>query len=237
MVFNNTDSTNDYELYVKVTYSQTPESSLFQFGNFLKMMNIRNMSDGIYFDDTPKISGNVNFLITLYEDQSENNKLTSFSKNILVDRDNDGDGISDSVDPDDDNDGLPDTEEKNLGTDPFNPDTDKDGQKDGQDPCPLDPKNSCVSVNVNNSGGTQGNSINVLGSFDSSVEPTGSIQVEFIEDQILGENTPIKDGGGVNKPVSFLKIFFVVSAILLGPAVGVIWLSFRKKKMSDWKKN
>ena len=39
----------------------------------------------------------------------------------------DGDGIGDNADLDDDNDGLPDLAEKEIGTDPLNPDTDGDG--------------------------------------------------------------------------------------------------------------
>jgi hypothetical protein len=232
VVFNNTDSSNDYELYVKVTYSQTPDSLAFQFGNLLKMMNVRNMPDGIYFDDTLKISGEVTFLVTLYEDQTEKNKLTSFRRNILVDKDNEGDGIGDSTDLDDDNDGLPDTEEKRIGTDPFNPDSDRDGKKDGQDSCPLDSRDSCIVVsgNVNNSE-TRGNSIDVLGS-STEAKPTGSVWEELEENQILGENTP-KSEEIVNEPISFIKIFLIISAILLVPGAGVVWLSSRKKKTSD----
>lgn len=211
VVFNNTNSSNDYELYVKVTYSQTVSGSPYQFGNLLKMMNVRNMQDGIYFNDTLKISGEVNFLVTLYEDQTEKNMITSFRRNIFVDRDNDGDGVGNSADLDNDNDGI----------------------KDGQDPCPLDSKNGCVNVNVNNNNnaGVQNGSNNVLGTL-TEVKSTGETQGESIEKQVLGENTP-KGEETVNKPVSFIKIFFVVSAILSGPAVGVIWLSARKKKMFD----
>lgn len=211
VVFNNTNSSNDYELYVKVTYSQTVSGSPYQFGNLLKMMNVRNMQDGIYFNDTLKISGEVNFLVTLYEDQTEKNMITSFRRNIFVDRDNDGDGVGNSADLDNDNDGI----------------------KDGQDPCPFDSKNGCVNVNVNNNNnaGVQNGSNNVLGTL-TEVKSTGETQGESIEKQVLGENTP-KGEETVNKPVSFIKIFFVVSAILSGPAVGVIWLSARKKKMFD----
>ncbi|KKR68560.1 MAG: putative reticulocyte binding protein [Microgenomates group bacterium GW2011_GWA2_40_6] len=233
VVFNNTDGANDYELYVKVTYSQTPEGLAFQFGNLLKMMNVRNMQDGIYFTDTLKISGEVTFLVTLYEDQTEKNKLTSFTRNVLVDKDNEGDGIGDSTDLDDDNDGLPDTEEKRIGTDPLNPDSDRDGKKDGQDPCPLDSKNGCVNVsgNVNINSETLINSVDVLGS-TTEVKPTENIPEELGGDQILGENTP-KSEETVNKPVSFIKIFLIISAILLVPGAGVVWLSARKKKTSD----
>ena len=73
--------------------------------------------------------------------------------------DKDGDGIPDNVewfmctdwdDPDTDDDGLNDFEEIVEGedgciTDPCNPDTDNDGLLDGNDPCPNDPQNECVS--------------------------------------------------------------------------------------------
>jgi len=218
-VFSNTNSVNDYELYVKVTYSQTPKGSPYQFGSFLKMMNVRNMLDGIYFSDTLKISGNVYFLVTLYENQTENSKLTTFSRNIFVDKDNDGDGIGDSVDLDDDNDGLSDTEEKNLGTDPFNPDSDKDGKKDGQDPHPLDNR-------------AEGNVSTPFLTVNPEAKPTGETQGESVENQILGESVP-KGEENIKKPISFIKIFLIISAILLVPGAGVGWLISRKKKTSD----
>jgi hypothetical protein len=46
---------------------------------------------------------------------------------------NDGDSQGDVCDADDDNDGLLDTEEGNIGTDPFLVDTDGDGLADGAD--------------------------------------------------------------------------------------------------------
>ncbi len=47
--------------------------------------------------------------------------------------------ISDAL-LDSDNDALPDLEEKSLGTDPSNADSDGDGTLDGKDPCPLTPR-------------------------------------------------------------------------------------------------
>lgn len=223
VVFNNTNSSNDYELYVKVAYSQTPEGSPYQFGSLLKMMNVRNMQDGIYFNDTLKISGNVYFLVTLYEDQAENNKLLTFSKNIFIDKDNDGDGIGDSVDSDDDNDGLPDTEEKNLGTDPFNPDSDKDGKKDGQDPHPLDSR-------------AEGNISTPFLTVNPEAKPTGETQGESVENQILGESVP-KGEKNVKKPFSFIKILLITSMVLLGLGAGAVWLLFRKKEPPYYKKS
>ncbi|MDZ7784810.1 MAG: thrombospondin type 3 repeat-containing protein [Halioglobus sp.] len=49
----------------------------------------------------------------------------------------DGDDIGDSCDPDIDNDGLSNTEEDNIGSDPYNPDTDGDGLSDSEDPYPT----------------------------------------------------------------------------------------------------
>ena len=58
--------------------------------------------------------------------------------------DADGDGIPDATDDDADNDGLTNAEEMELGTDPYNPDTDGDGVTDfgevaGSGTDPLDP--------------------------------------------------------------------------------------------------
>jgi hypothetical protein len=65
--------------------------------------------------------------------------------------DTDGDGIPDSTDSDDDNDGLTDDFERQLGTDPLNPDSDGDQSTDADElipipapptgtPTPTDPK-------------------------------------------------------------------------------------------------
>jgi len=51
----------------------------------------------------------------------------------------DNDGMGDVCDDDDDNDGLTDAVEAELGTSPFNADTDGDGVGDAKDPAPLDP--------------------------------------------------------------------------------------------------
>ncbi len=55
----------------------------------------------------------------------------------VVFKDSDSDGISDIEDTDIDGDSLTNTEEKKLGTDPKNPDTDSDGILDGADKRPL----------------------------------------------------------------------------------------------------
>jgi len=64
--------------------------------------------------------------------------------------DNDLDGIGDVCDPDDDNDGLSDEDEAAAGTDPFNPDTDGDGQGDATDPYPLDFDNDGIPAELDN---------------------------------------------------------------------------------------
>lgn len=57
----------------------------------------------------------------------------SVTTSLVVELDNDGDGISNPNDPDDDNDGLLDTAEGSRGTDPLNHDTDRDGVNDGDE--------------------------------------------------------------------------------------------------------
>jgi hypothetical protein len=74
---------------------------------------------------------------SLPDDNPNNNK--AIRENYFVDLDSDGDGIGNSKDLDDDNDGLSDEEEKIMGTDPLNPDTDGDRARDNIDSFPLDP--------------------------------------------------------------------------------------------------
>ena len=54
-------------------------------------------------------------------------------------QDRDWDEIPDNEDLDDDNDGLSDIREAELGTNPYNRDSDNDGEFDGMDEMPLDP--------------------------------------------------------------------------------------------------
>lgn len=58
----------------------------------------------------------------------------------FVDLDTDGDGVGNNRDPDDDNDNLSDEQERVLGTDSLDPDSDGDKARDGIDVFPLDPK-------------------------------------------------------------------------------------------------
>lgn len=78
------------------------------------------------------------------DENSLNNEAvtTMFSPQI----DTDGDGIIDSQDPDIDNDNLTNEEEEELGTNPFDPDSDDDGVNDDQDAFPLDPNKSQEEV-------------------------------------------------------------------------------------------
>lgn len=66
------------------------------------------------------------------------------STGFLVEIDTDRDGIPDSLDEDDDNDGLTDAQEKALGTDPKQMDTDHDGVDDKRDAFPLDPNKTQI---------------------------------------------------------------------------------------------
>lgn len=54
--------------------------------------------------------------------------------------DTDKDGVDNTMDADDDNDGLADADEKTLGTNLLNPNTDGDAVNDKEDAFPLDPK-------------------------------------------------------------------------------------------------
>ncbi len=78
-------------------------------------------------------------------DPSRTVTQATVSKAIYVDRDTDRDGVPDTSDSDDDNDGLTDGEERTLGTDPLQLDTDHDGVGDKQDAYPLDPNRSRVA--------------------------------------------------------------------------------------------
>jgi Mg-chelatase subunit ChlD len=83
------------------------------------------------------------FLATVYAKFMDlaGNESIVYSASIIVDRygDNDGDGIRNELDPDDDNDGLSDaleitaTDILRPGYDPFKPDTDGNGTKDGDE--------------------------------------------------------------------------------------------------------
>ena len=58
---------------------------------------------------------------------------------VAVERDTDGDGITDRLDSDMDNDGISNEDEVRAGTDPLRLDTDGDGADDKSDAFPLDP--------------------------------------------------------------------------------------------------
>ncbi|MEK7591802.1 MAG: thrombospondin type 3 repeat-containing protein [Patescibacteria group bacterium] len=105
-----------------------------------------------YFDGIFTVRGNITLTANVYggetnicpPDNAENILVASYNQTVFVDGDNDGDRIANTIDPDDDNDGLTDLQELQIGTDPLNVDSDRDGLQDGTDPCPLDPANRCV---------------------------------------------------------------------------------------------
>lgn len=74
----------------------------------------------------------------LVDENSANDKAVR--ENYFVDLDTDGDGIGDGKDLDDDNDNLSDEQERALGTDSLNLDSDLDKARDGIDVFPLDAK-------------------------------------------------------------------------------------------------
>jgi hypothetical protein len=88
----------------------------------------------------PQSSFNIRVVIKIRGYNDERPENNEDQTGILYpDRDTDGDGLGDQQDSDDDNDGLTDEEEKVLGTNPLNPDTDGDGHKDKDDAYPFDP--------------------------------------------------------------------------------------------------
>jgi hypothetical protein len=80
--------------------------------------------------------------ITLFANDGNGHNVTGLV-NISVldmDKDTDNDGFPDALDTDDDNDGLLDIDEKVIGTDPLDSDTDGDKADDGLDEFPMDSK-------------------------------------------------------------------------------------------------
>ncbi len=155
---------------VRVEYGPTNDSH--QFGSDETVSLRPGASVEQFFDGTFALSGTLPVRIRVFTEVNAQacpptlgSEVTVLSNEAFIDRDNDGDGIPNTTDPDDDNDGLPDTTETTIRTDPFNPDSDGDGQKDGVDPCPLDNLNRCVSPTnsptlstANPTSGTQANS-------------------------------------------------------------------------------
>ena len=152
VIYKNNNSSQDLSRVVRVsylvngtTYPLPPIQAIDMFHG--------GGTDGIFLDITPTANGNAVFTSEIFPDQAAlnaNSPSATYTSNVFIDWDNDGDGIPNSQDSDDDNDGLIDTEEASLGTDPFNPDTDHDGISDSQDPCPTDGTNTCVGNNNSN---------------------------------------------------------------------------------------
>ncbi|MDD7586867.1 MAG: YPDG domain-containing protein [Corynebacterium glucuronolyticum] len=67
---------------------------------------------------------------------------------IIEKADTDGDGIPDNEDPDADNDGVNNDDEKAIGTDPLNPDSNGDGIKDGDEDYDKDGKTNAEESEV-----------------------------------------------------------------------------------------
>ena len=67
---------------------------------------------------------------------------------IIEKADTDGDGIPDNEDPDADNDGVNNDDEKAIGTDPLNPDSNGDGVKDGDEDFDKDGKTNAEESEV-----------------------------------------------------------------------------------------
>ena len=67
---------------------------------------------------------------------------------IIEKADTDGDGIPDNEDPDADNDGVNNDDEKAIGTDPLNPDSNGDGIKDGDEDFDKDGKTNAEESEV-----------------------------------------------------------------------------------------
>ncbi|MBI5614365.1 hypothetical protein HY947_05545 [Candidatus Gottesmanbacteria bacterium] len=150
--FKNNNTTVDHTRVIQFTYKLGNGSSA-NFGTSKSVDVVAGGTTQTYFDGTFTVRGNITLTANVYGGQSNvcppNNSgnvlVASYDQTVFIDGDNDGDGIPDTIDPDDDNDGVTDVQEQQNGTDPLNPDTDEDGIRDGQDPCPLDPLNRCVS--------------------------------------------------------------------------------------------
>ncbi len=95
-------------------------------------LSLDSDNDGIpnFFDSDDDADG--------IEDKDELGYETPFKVTGQV-LDSDNDNLPNPADSDDDNDGLTDIQERSIGTNVFNADTDGDGYMDGQDSGPLDP--------------------------------------------------------------------------------------------------
>ena len=103
---------------------------------------INCLSNPLDFFEIPEDFDN-DLLCDLLDDDDDNDgyedEIDWARLNSLEWLDSDSDGIGDNEDIDDDNDLLSDFIENQIGTDPYNPDTDSDGYMDSVDQLPLDP--------------------------------------------------------------------------------------------------
>ena len=97
------------------------------------------------------------------ESDADSDKVTDKDKDgipDIIDKDNedgpkgdkDGDGIANEDDADADGDGVNNTDEKEIGTDPLNPDTDGNGTKDGDEDFDKDGKSNADESDVPSDG-------------------------------------------------------------------------------------
>ena len=107
----------------------------------------KGLPEDIWLTWTPTSNGTHSIRVNITVDGGDTNSgNNTTSVSVKIDKDTDGDGISDTVDDDIDGDGLTNAQEKAIGTDPYKYDTDQDGVDDYRDVYPLDPNRSKKEV-------------------------------------------------------------------------------------------
>ncbi|WP_170252481.1 YPDG domain-containing protein [Corynebacterium phocae] len=124
--------------------------------------------------------------------------------NDLVDGvDKDGDGIPNSEDPDADGDGVNNADEKAIGTDPLDPDSDDDGTSDGAGDFDKDGKSNADESVVPDASVTDGDNDGLGDVPETDVNPADGVNdlvdgVDKDGDGIPNSEDPDADGDGVN---------------------------------------